>query len=77
MKCMSVCVFVCMYVGYSGLKFLVDFGLIMQEALQRLGFYSGEEDMEYSSFSSGTEKAVKTWQVSDLLFLQNPNLRTN
>ncbi|XP_038982361.1 protein disulfide isomerase pTAC5, chloroplastic isoform X4 [Phoenix dactylifera] len=34
----------------------------MQEALQRLGFYSGEEDMEYSSFSSGTERAVKTWQ---------------
>lgn len=28
-----------------------------------LGFYSGEEDMEYSSFSSGTERAVKTWQV--------------
>uniref|UniRef100_A0A0A9DA51 Peptidoglycan binding-like domain-containing protein n=1 Tax=Arundo donax TaxID=35708 RepID=A0A0A9DA51_ARUDO len=36
----------------------------MQEALQKLGFYSGEEDMEYSSFSSGTERAVKTWQVS-------------
>ncbi|KAF8019169.1 hypothetical protein BT93_H3914 [Corymbia citriodora subsp. variegata] len=36
----------------------------MQEALQRLGFYSGEEDMEYSSFSSGTERAVKTWQAS-------------
>ncbi|CAL5068868.1 unnamed protein product [Urochloa decumbens] len=34
----------------------------MQEALQKLGFYSGEEDMEYSSFSSGTERAVKTWQ---------------
>ncbi|KAJ4835130.1 hypothetical protein Tsubulata_028114 [Turnera subulata] len=34
----------------------------MQEALLRLGFYSGEEDMEFSSFSSGTERAVKTWQ---------------
>ncbi|WCJ24243.1 plastid transcriptionally active 5 [Euphorbia peplus] len=29
-----------------------------------LGFYSGEEDMEFSSFSSGTERAVKTWQAS-------------
>ncbi|KAF3974562.1 hypothetical protein CMV_002114 [Castanea mollissima] len=36
----------------------------MQEALQKMGFYSGEEDMEYSSFSSGTERAVKTWQAS-------------
>ncbi|KAH6770199.1 plastid transcriptionally active 5 [Perilla frutescens var. hirtella] len=36
----------------------------MQEALQKLGFYSGEEDMEYSSFSSGTERAVKTWQAT-------------
>ncbi|XP_034229490.1 protein disulfide isomerase pTAC5, chloroplastic-like [Prunus dulcis] len=36
----------------------------MQEALQKLGFYSGEEDMESSSFSSGTERAVKTWQAS-------------
>ncbi|KAK4754427.1 hypothetical protein SAY87_002531 [Trapa incisa] len=36
----------------------------MQEALQKLGFYSGEEDIEYSSFSSGTERAVKTWQAS-------------
>ncbi|KAL5990495.1 hypothetical protein ACLOJK_011397 [Asimina triloba] len=36
----------------------------MQEALEKLGFYSGEEDMEYSSFSSGTERAVKTWQAS-------------
>ncbi|XP_059447492.1 protein disulfide isomerase pTAC5, chloroplastic isoform X2 [Corylus avellana] len=36
----------------------------MQEALQKLGFYSGEEDMEYSSFSSGTESAVKTWQAT-------------
>ena len=35
-----------------------------QEALLRLGFYSGEEDMEFSSFSGGTERAVKTWQVS-------------
>ncbi|KAL6971082.1 hypothetical protein U1Q18_030765 [Sarracenia purpurea var. burkii] len=37
---------------------------VMQEALQKLGFYSGEEDMEYSSFSSGTVRAVKTWQAS-------------
>ncbi|CAL2249971.1 unnamed protein product [Prunus armeniaca] len=36
----------------------------MREALQKLGFYSGEEDMEFSSFSSGTERAVKTWQAS-------------
>ncbi|XP_002518117.2 protein disulfide isomerase pTAC5, chloroplastic [Ricinus communis] len=36
----------------------------MQEALLNLGFYSGEEDMEFSSFSSGTERAVKTWQAS-------------
>ncbi|KAG8369682.1 hypothetical protein BUALT_Bualt14G0039200 [Buddleja alternifolia] len=36
----------------------------MQDALQKLGFYSGEEDIEYSSFSSGTERAVKTWQAS-------------
>ncbi|KAJ1405105.1 PGBD-like superfamily [Sesbania bispinosa] len=36
----------------------------MQEALLNLGFYSGEEDMEYSSFSEGTERAVKTWQAS-------------
>ncbi|XP_058094663.1 protein disulfide isomerase pTAC5, chloroplastic [Magnolia sinica] len=36
----------------------------MQEALGKLGFYSGEEDMEYSCFSSGTERAVKTWQAS-------------
>ncbi|KAH9317000.1 hypothetical protein KI387_018769, partial [Taxus chinensis] len=36
----------------------------MQEALQRLGFYSGEEDMEYSSFDGGTQKAVKSWQAT-------------
>ncbi|EXB87095.1 hypothetical protein L484_010077 [Morus notabilis] len=36
----------------------------MQEALEKLGFYSGEEDIEYSSFSTGTERAVKTWQAS-------------
>ncbi|KAK2415053.1 protein disulfide isomerase pTAC5, chloroplastic [Trifolium repens] len=35
-----------------------------RKALQKLGFYSGEEDMEFSSFSSGTERAVKTWQSS-------------
>lgn len=36
----------------------------LQEALLSLGFYSGEEDMEYSSFSSGTHRAVQTWQAS-------------
>uniref|UniRef100_A0A3B6DHS4 Peptidoglycan binding-like domain-containing protein n=1 Tax=Triticum aestivum TaxID=4565 RepID=A0A3B6DHS4_WHEAT len=36
----------------------------MQEALEKLGFYSGEEDTEFSSFSTGTERAVKTWQAS-------------
>ncbi|GLT52310.1 hypothetical protein SLA2020_256580 [Shorea laevis] len=36
----------------------------LQEALEKLGFYSGEEDMEYSSFSDGTERAVKTWQAT-------------
>ncbi|KAL1807184.1 protein disulfide isomerase pTAC5, chloroplastic isoform X2 [Daucus carota subsp. sativus] len=37
---------------------------IMQEALQKLGFYCGEEDEEYSMFSSGTERAIKTWQAT-------------
>ncbi|KAL4591110.1 hypothetical protein LXL04_004059 [Taraxacum kok-saghyz] len=37
---------------------------MMQEALQKLGFYCGEEDEEFSVFSSGTERAVKTWQAS-------------
>lgn len=41
--------------------------MIWQEALQKLGFYSGEEDIEYSSFSSDTERAVKTWQVSSMI----------
>ncbi|CAD5195003.1 unnamed protein product [Musa acuminata subsp. malaccensis] len=41
-----------------------DVRTLQQEALQSLGFYSGEEDMEFSSFSSGTERAVKTWQAS-------------
>ncbi|XP_050219002.1 protein disulfide isomerase pTAC5, chloroplastic [Mercurialis annua] len=36
----------------------------LQEALLKLGFYSGEEDMEFSSFAGGTERAVKTWQAS-------------
>jgi hypothetical protein len=36
----------------------------VQEALEKLGFYSGEEDTEFSSFSTGTERAVKTWQVN-------------
>ncbi|KAK1571975.1 hypothetical protein Q3G72_025616 [Acer saccharum] len=34
-----------------------------QEALLNLGFYFSEEDMEFSSFSTGTEHAVKTWQI--------------
>ncbi|XP_066348387.1 protein disulfide isomerase pTAC5, chloroplastic-like isoform X1 [Miscanthus floridulus] len=42
----------------------------MQEALLKLGFYSGEEDMEYSTFSSGTDRAVKTWQVSNTVLLK-------
>ncbi|CAH9071778.1 unnamed protein product [Cuscuta epithymum] len=37
---------------------------LMQEALLKLGFYCGEEEMEYSTFSTGTEHAVKTWQAS-------------
>ncbi|KDO37298.1 hypothetical protein CISIN_1g045359mg, partial [Citrus sinensis] len=36
----------------------------MQEELLKLGFFSSEEDMEYSSFSTGTERAVKTWQAA-------------
>lgn len=36
----------------------------MQEALAKLGFYSGEDDMEYSTFSSGTERAVRSWQAT-------------
>lgn len=36
----------------------------LQEALEELGFYSGEEDIEYSVFSDGTETAVKTYQAS-------------
>ncbi|EMS67632.1 hypothetical protein TRIUR3_13397 [Triticum urartu] len=39
-------------------------GLFGQEALEKLGFYSGEEDTEFSSFSTGTERAIKTWQAS-------------
>ncbi|KAL8162887.1 hypothetical protein V2J09_014376 [Rumex salicifolius] len=37
---------------------------LMQEALLDLGFYSGEDDMEYMAFSSGTDLAVRTWQSS-------------
>ena len=33
--------------------------------MERLGFYCGEEDMEYEMFADGTESAVKTWQVGD------------
>ncbi|XP_071713329.1 protein disulfide isomerase pTAC5, chloroplastic [Rutidosis leptorrhynchoides] len=37
---------------------------MLQEALLKEGFYCGEEDEEFSSFSTGTERAVKTWQSS-------------
>ncbi|MCO5564257.1 hypothetical protein L7F22_017915 [Adiantum nelumboides] len=37
---------------------------MLQEALAKLGFYSGDNDMEYSSFSSGTERAVRSWQAT-------------
>ncbi|MCO5579150.1 hypothetical protein L7F22_033003 [Adiantum nelumboides] len=37
---------------------------MLQEALAKLGFYSGDDDMEYSSFSSGTERAVRSWQAT-------------
>nr|GEZ77613.1 plastid transcriptionally active 5 [Tanacetum cinerariifolium] len=36
----------------------------LQEALLKQGYYCGEEDEEFSCFSSGTERAVKTWQSS-------------
>ncbi|XP_019428371.1 PREDICTED: uncharacterized protein LOC109336304 isoform X1 [Lupinus angustifolius] len=36
----------------------------LQEALLKLGFYSGEDEMEYFSFDSGTDRAVKTWQAA-------------
>nr|GEW76813.1 plastid transcriptionally active 5 [Tanacetum cinerariifolium] len=37
---------------------------LLQEALLKQGFYCGEEDEEFSCFSTGTERAVKTWQSS-------------
>ncbi|XP_060181814.1 protein disulfide isomerase pTAC5, chloroplastic [Lycium barbarum] len=37
---------------------------LLQEQLLKLGFYCGEEDEEFSIFSGGTERAVKTWQSS-------------
>ncbi|KAI5071157.1 hypothetical protein GOP47_0013408 [Adiantum capillus-veneris] len=37
---------------------------VLQEALAKLGFYSGDDDMEYSTFSSGTERAVRSWQAA-------------
>ncbi|KAJ7543645.1 hypothetical protein O6H91_09G046500 [Diphasiastrum complanatum] len=36
----------------------------LQDALAILGFFSGDDDMEFSTFSSGTESAVKSWQAS-------------
>ncbi|THG05649.1 hypothetical protein TEA_000834 [Camellia sinensis var. sinensis] len=48
----------------SGGKVEEEVVAVKEEALQKLGFYSGEEDVEYSSFSSGTERAVKTWQAT-------------
>ncbi|KAL6270666.1 hypothetical protein ACE6H2_027577 [Prunus campanulata] len=34
------------------------------QELEIFDFTRGEEDMKFSSFSSGTERAVKTWQAS-------------
>ncbi|XP_058111617.1 protein disulfide isomerase pTAC5, chloroplastic-like [Magnolia sinica] len=45
-------------------KGVANKGNIRKEALEKLGSYSGEEDMEYSSFSSGIERVVKTWKAS-------------
>ncbi|CAN0875517.1 Protein disulfide isomerase pTAC5, chloroplastic [Linum grandiflorum] len=50
--------------GNEGDEFCGCILSLLQEALSELGFYSGEEDMEYSWFSSGTERAVKTWQAT-------------
>ncbi|CAK9209767.1 unnamed protein product [Sphagnum troendelagicum] len=36
----------------------------LQEALAKLGYYLGEDETQHSSFSKGTEAAVKAWQVS-------------
>ncbi|CAM6114397.1 unnamed protein product [Calypogeia fissa] len=36
----------------------------LHDALAELGFYSGEEDIEFLVFSDGTERAVKTWQAT-------------
>eukprot|EP00246_Nothoceros_aenigmaticus_P001573 TRINITY_DN1206_c0_g1_i1.p1 TRINITY_DN1206_c0_g1~~TRINITY_DN1206_c0_g1_i1.p1 ORF type:complete len:480 (-),score=86.38 TRINITY_DN1206_c0_g1_i1:776-2215(-) len=35
---------------------------VLQDALAALGFFSGEDEMEFSTFDAGTESAVKTWQ---------------
>ncbi|KAL2229615.1 UNVERIFIED_CONTAM: Protein disulfide isomerase pTAC5, chloroplastic [Sesamum indicum] len=51
--------------GASVSETVASIAKLLQEALQKLGFYSGEEDIEYSSFSSGTERAVKTWQSTN------------
>lgn len=37
---------------------------LLQDALAALGFYSGEEEMEFAMFSNETESAVKAWQAS-------------
>jgi hypothetical protein len=36
---------------------------VIQEALAKLGYYLGEDETQHSSFSRGTEAAVKAWQV--------------
>lgn len=46
----------------------------MQDALSELGFYSGEEDIEFSVFSDGTDTAVKTWQVRITIILDRLRL---
>ncbi|KAI4992304.1 hypothetical protein ZWY2020_051721 [Hordeum vulgare] len=40
----------------------------VEEALEKLGFYLGKEDTEFSSFSTGTEQAVKTCTALHFLF---------
>lgn len=36
----------------------------VQETLERLGFYCGEEEMEADAYEDGTDSAVKSWQCS-------------
>ncbi|CAN4120777.1 unnamed protein product [Withania somnifera] len=48
----------------SVIEALSEIAKLLKEQLLKLGFYCGEEDLEFSSFSGGTERAVKTWQAS-------------